>query len=273
MNKWDVARALKASDLPAPAKLIMWDLLDSADADTAVISGQFTPSLTDLARTTGLGRSTVARELNRLERAGWVLRDRPDPVKARTEFARTGYGLAVPPSPAVGLGSGPSPAPGLPQTPSPAPGLDLVPERDGPRPTAGHIPSPHHPDLDPSTEDDQILSNEAEDKELAVVTEEIRLRLDTTVDRPWATKVRDRILEGRTVQKRHRTAYLRKTIRNEPDPRGRFLPSRHETPAAVDATPWCGACKEATRQVEDEHGRPKRCQCHPLYGQPLARRS
>lgn len=34
---------------------------------------------------------------------------------------------------------------------------------------------------------------------------------------------------------------------------------------------WCGRCDERTRLAEDDAGRPKRCACHPLHGQPLAR--
>lgn len=270
MSKWDVARALKAADLPAPAKLIMWDLLDSADAVTAEIPEQFTPSLTELTRTTGLGRSTVARELNRLEHGGWVTRSRPDPVKARTEFARTGYRLAVPPSPTVG--------PGL--EPSPAPGPDLVPERDEPRPTAGHIPIPHHPDPDQSPSDDRKRDGERE--LLEAIIDEVRQVTGTTIPLGWAPRVRDCILETTGGDEREDihdpVAYARKAIRAEPDPRGRFLPSIHATPAAADEDlpPWCGSCGDLGarsnpaegnprfRYLYDDEGRPgPMCTCHP----------
>ncbi len=265
MSKWDVARALKVSDLPSAAKLIMWDLLDSADVDSAAVPGQFTPSLTDLARTTSLGRSTVKRELNRLEAGGWVVRDRPDPAKARTEFARTGYQLAVPPRPTVD--PGPEPRPTV--------DLDLGPERAVPRPTAGHIPSSYQSDLDPSTDDDQILTGQQNAREIDTVVRGIYERTGTTVDRPWATTVRDQILpESRRAHVGDPVAYLDKAIRSEPDPRGRFLPSLHDTPTADPAPlpPWCGRCGveaghdpagiRLNKRLRTVHGRP--CEaCHP----------
>lgn len=264
MSKWDVARALKQSDLPAPARLVLWDLLDSADADTAVIPEEFTPSLTDLARTTGLGRSTVKRELNRLERGGWVRRARPDPVKARTEFARTGYRLAVPPGSTVDPGPEPRP------TVDP----DLGPERDGPGSTVGHIPTPHHLDLDQSTDDDQKFFT---DEAIATAIDAVRDRTGTTITKEWAaSRVIPCIVnttDGTPRDIGDLVAYLRKAIQDEPDPRGRFLPSLHATPQARERPPWCGTCDERTRLAEDDTGRPKRCRCHPLHGQPLARPS
>jgi hypothetical protein len=57
--RWRVTRAVRGSTLPAPAKLIMLVLADVADVGTAEIPPNRTPSLTVLARETGLGRSTV----------------------------------------------------------------------------------------------------------------------------------------------------------------------------------------------------------------------
>lgn len=55
-----------------------------------------------------MSRASVKRHLAVLEEAGWVGRDRPDVVKARTEHARTGYRLMVPEGAGltVSLGSG-----------------------------------------------------------------------------------------------------------------------------------------------------------------------
>lgn len=261
MSKWDVARALKAADLPAPAKLIMWDLLDSADADTAEIPEKFTPSLNDLVRTTGLSKSTVKRELNVLERGGWVVRDRPDPVKARTEFARTGYRLTVPPPrPTV------DPGPGARPTVDP----DLGPEGDEARPTVGHIPIPHHPDLDQSSSDDRNPGKEQE--LLAAIVDAVRERTGATVPLDWAPRVRDCILDGDDGQRdvHDRKAYILAAIRKEPDPRGRFLPSQHTTPTAPPKRrprpPWCEdpTCDEPTRRYERDDGRWAKCpRCHP----------
>jgi DNA-binding transcriptional ArsR family regulator len=126
--RWRVTRAVRGSTLPAPAKLIMLVLADVADVGTAEIPPNRTPSLTVLARETGLGRSTVAAHLAALEEAGWVVRDRPETAEALGQYERTRYQLKVPatePSPAADLvqemdqepsegGGLPSAAPGLP---------------------------------------------------------------------------------------------------------------------------------------------------------------
>lgn len=83
------------SDLPAPARHLMHALCVLSDAQTAVIPPRFTPSLTTLARLTGLNRATVARQLNRLEKEGWVVRERPDIAAARAKGERTRYALRV----------------------------------------------------------------------------------------------------------------------------------------------------------------------------------
>lgn len=58
-------------------------------------------------------------------------------------------------------------------------------------------------------------------------------------------------------------AYLRSCIRNEPDPRARFLTAAAGPPPARPS--WCGDCNEATRMCEKPDGTPYRCpNCHPL---------
>jgi len=152
--RWRVERAIVASDLSAPGRLILLTLLVVVDFQTLTTPQEFAPSLSGLARMTGLGRSTVARELERLERARWVVRDRPAPADARSKKLRTCYRVAVP----AGLPAGPadpfgSPTPG-PSSPTPGPaepppgpaaGPELVPERDGGSPAAGH--NQHFPEL------------------------------------------------------------------------------------------------------------------------------
>lgn len=77
----------------------MFVLSDLADAVTLVIPEDRNPSLSELADQTGLGTATVKRHLTLLEEGGWVVRDRPTVVAARTEHARTGYQITQ------GLGS------------------------------------------------------------------------------------------------------------------------------------------------------------------------
>jgi DNA-binding Lrp family transcriptional regulator len=95
LSKWDVVAALKKSGLPTSDRIIMMMLVDAADADTAIVPEQWTPSLTELAEWTGLGRSTVATRLRELERLGWVKRARPATADAIVRGARTCYHLAI----------------------------------------------------------------------------------------------------------------------------------------------------------------------------------
>lgn len=98
-NRWAVTKAVRASNLPAASRLIMFTLSDVAEVGTAEIPEQHTPSLSVLADETGLDRSTVRRHLALLETAGWVVRIRPDPAAARALGERTRYRLTVPTHP------------------------------------------------------------------------------------------------------------------------------------------------------------------------------
>lgn len=94
-DRWDVERAVLASDLQPMAKLVLLVLLVRADART-LDTGKFSPSLSVLADDTGLDRSTVRRYLARLECDGWVVRHRPPVAEARSKKARTRYVLRDP---------------------------------------------------------------------------------------------------------------------------------------------------------------------------------
>lgn len=133
-----VQRAVLRSDLPAPARHVMLTLAALADFKTGAIPTEHSPSLSEIADATDLGRSTVARILNVLEASGWVERDRPEVVDARTLGAKTIYRLKIGGSPTAGLGVVPE-RDQVDAKPSPTAGLDLVPQRDGPSPTAGRI--------------------------------------------------------------------------------------------------------------------------------------
>jgi DNA-binding MarR family transcriptional regulator len=126
-----VSRAVRASrTLTAPQKLVMLVLLDVAEVGTAEIPSHRTPSLTVLTVETGLSRSTVAKALNVLEAAGWVLRDRPSDADALGRYMRTRYRLQVP-------------------TVDPSAGDGLIPEEDQSR----NGTSPSATDTDPSATD------------------------------------------------------------------------------------------------------------------------
>jgi biotin operon repressor len=93
---FDVQRAVMASKLPAPARLVMHTLCATVDFTTLTTPAEYAPSLTKLAEMTGLVRSTVAKELNRLEADGWVVRERPTVAAALAKQARTCYRVTIP---------------------------------------------------------------------------------------------------------------------------------------------------------------------------------
>lgn len=135
------ARAIKASDLPAPARLVALVLASEADNAT----GKIKMSLGVIAKATGLGRSTVARHLTTLVEAGLLSRHSPQSWQSLGRGEMTEYTLLIPsgyqtksaptahrPSAPTGLGS---PRAGL---PSPRAGLPLVPETTTSSPALGH---------------------------------------------------------------------------------------------------------------------------------------
>lgn len=93
--KWRVNRAVRASNLPSPGRLIMLVLSDMADAKTAEIPESHTPSLPDLVSQTGLGEATVKRHLSALEDLGWLVRMRPT-AGEQARHKPTRYRLALP---------------------------------------------------------------------------------------------------------------------------------------------------------------------------------
>ena len=95
-TRWEVERAVLTSDLPPQERLLVLALLAMTDQHNAVIPAQYTPSLTRIQSMTGQSSATVKRALNALEKAGWVVRKRPDMAKARADKERTRYALKAP---------------------------------------------------------------------------------------------------------------------------------------------------------------------------------
>lgn len=130
-TRWAVTAAVQESDLPPPARLVVFVLADIADNDTAAVPSTRTLSLTELGRKSGLGRSTVARMLILLESSGWVKRDQPEDSARARAGEKTRYQLKIGGSPRAGL------VPERDYLASPRAGLEVVPERDWGSPTAG----------------------------------------------------------------------------------------------------------------------------------------
>jgi hypothetical protein len=96
--RWRVTDAAFGSDLPPTARYVLLVLALLGDVDTGDL-GEHSPSLTLLAQLTGLSRRAVMQALNLLEAKGWLLRDRPAVVDARSKKARTRYLVRDPSSP------------------------------------------------------------------------------------------------------------------------------------------------------------------------------
>lgn len=94
-TRWEVTKAVRRSELPAPARLVMLTLADVAEVGTAEIPERWTPSLTVLARETGLSKRTVQRHLDLLDEEGWIKREKPG-KKAQWYGERVRYTLLCP---------------------------------------------------------------------------------------------------------------------------------------------------------------------------------
>lgn len=144
LDIWAFMRAVRNSDLSHPVKHVLLTLASLADPATVVVPERFTPSLTDLSRMTGLGRSTVAESLkgvdveNSENGEGWVKRVQPSMKDARVNKAKTQYALVVPASAQAGLVQDMD-QPDPPKSDTEAStGDGLVQEPDGASPGAGH---------------------------------------------------------------------------------------------------------------------------------------
>lgn len=82
-TRWEITKAVRASDLAAPARLVMLVLADVAEVGTAEVPERFTPSVTVLERETGLSRRCVQDHLTKLEDTGWLKRTYPDAADMR----------------------------------------------------------------------------------------------------------------------------------------------------------------------------------------------
>jgi DNA-binding Lrp family transcriptional regulator len=139
---WEVMRAIRGSALPSTDRHILLTLVSLADPETAVIPERFTPSLSELAEMTGLGRSTVARRMNEVEAAGWVKRTAPSLEAAWRDKQKNRYALLIPVSTSPTTALVPEQDQSHSGTSATA-GPVAVPERDRTSPATGHeVPDP-----------------------------------------------------------------------------------------------------------------------------------
>jgi hypothetical protein len=254
-------RAIRYSSLPAPARHLALTIATWADIETGVIPERFQPSLSTLAEATGMGVSTVKRQLTVLEVEGWTARDRPEQDRARREHARTQYLLQIPAE------HGPERA-----MPRPRKSQAHGPERAKARPTAGHKsscstgeyqpPSPPpppkpEPDPDPPTDGreggriaapdeqrrpalDALLRITATDPRLTIGEREALELLPLVV--PWLERttteaLREALTAGLPVKVGSAVGLLRTRLTAKLPPQ-RASPE----PASSGLPPWCEKC-------------------------------
>lgn len=100
---WEVMKAVRGSNLPAPGRHLVLTLCTLADEETGIVPEEDSPSMSDLAEMTGLGRSTVARMLNLVEECKWVEREAPSVADAWARKVSNRYAVTIGTSPTAGL--------------------------------------------------------------------------------------------------------------------------------------------------------------------------
>jgi hypothetical protein len=186
--------------MPAGWRHLCHVLCTYVDLDAGVILPRFQPSLTQLARDSGLHRRTIMRHLNHLEAHGWVTRKRPNPDDARKKQARTQY--------AIFIGRNPQPRdipPSDLETGDPG-ARDGVPSDLGTGSPVSGGGEPHQ---------SSTSSRSSRDEEIDVVIDAIRARAGVTVTRQWAGRVAEQILGARD-RVRDPAAVLRAQIGRAP---------------------------------------------------------
>jgi len=183
-SRLEIERAVLRSTLPPGWRHVMHVLATYVDQDAGGILPQFQPSLTQLARDTGLHRRTIMRHLTGLERLAWVTRQRPDPADARRKHARTHYAIHIGRSPQFPQ-AGDSMSPDL--------GTHDRLSRDDTRPELG---TPRREARDPRPHQSS-RSSRSTGGEIEAIIRAIRIRSGRTASRDWAERIRDQILGAR----------------------------------------------------------------------------
>jgi biotin operon repressor len=186
-TRFDIERALLASDLPSKSRHICHVLCIHVDARSNMILPQHQPSLTVLATETGISRRSIMRHLNVLERRGWIVRKVPTKHDQRTKHARTYYQV------------------GIPQARDTLPLDDRI-ARDT---EALGLGSPD-PEARVTVAHRSSESSRSSDADLNTIIETIEASEGIRVDEAWAARVLEQIAGARDI--RHRGAYARRVI-------------------------------------------------------------
>lgn len=95
VSRFDVERAVLASDLAPLSRYVLMVLATWAHAETGRIPFAHRKSISEICEASGLARSTVCKCLDDLAEKGWLHRNPPTRAAARGG-AKTGYALAIP---------------------------------------------------------------------------------------------------------------------------------------------------------------------------------
>lgn len=207
-TRWEVEKAVLWSDLEPLARLIVLALLAKAEAESAVIPAEHSPSLSTLHQMTGVARSSVKDWLNALEDAGWVKRTR----RLRGRHAdRTTYALLIGAQTATKRSrmSNSGRPPGdlgrnAAYPPRPPDGLGVGRQTDKPRPPHGHA-SNQEPQPKTTTKTTRRSIADAERRDVEKVCEHLADRIEgngskrPTITDAWRTSAR------LLIDKDHRT--------------------------------------------------------------------
>ena len=215
---------METSSLEPISRHILLVLCGRMMQGSTLIPREHSPSLTRLAAGTGWDRRTIMRYLNALEKAGWLIRHRPDPDKARREHARTNYTVLMP-----GLGASSAQARdtgtrGLGASSAQARDTDPYGLGAGDPGARGRVPH------------SQTLSDQRTDQSgdlVDLVIKQLHDRTGVTVTHEWAETTRDLLLARPGV--RNPRAYIIRTITTDPHPE-RWLPTPTPPPLQQEET-------------------------------------
>jgi hypothetical protein len=203
VNRYEIERAIQRARLPAASVAILMMLLTRIDAKTGTIP--YPPSLSMLARMTGLHETTVCRHLASLERQGWITRDRPPAGLAQRMHVRTGYTVHVPQAGSAGQ-------PGQEAQGSHAGGTGQPGQEARDARAGSAVPGSQR---EVQSRPQRLTSDEL----TAIAADEISAHTARAVPDELARAAVRLVLDGRSV--RDPGKYLREAIRREP---GRFTP-------------------------------------------------
>lgn len=213
---------METSPLPTVARDAVYALCRRMVKGSTVVPPQHTLSLNELSSATGWSKRHLQRALDYLEMRDIVVRNRPSKHKARTEHARTTYGINYEALLRLGTGS--------PKKARDTRALGLGPPRRKPRAKATDELGTGSPGAGDTMAHDSDLSvhTDQTDPELAFIRVHIGDRTGRTVTQEMAERIRARILARPGSTGQPPLTYLRRVLALDKHPE-RWLEEPPET--------------------------------------------